>query len=219
MSKVELGKIPFKHSKLEKNGTASNTVEKKSTYSSSVDASSTNNVMITGDATTSLRTKIAVLDLQRAVGDPEKIVPPPIGPGQPSAELSAALRKGLVGPENWLSQSDLELFRKVTGKSLRNGSFIDNNGQKSQLSKPESDLLNDLYQARNYGILGEYGFVLMSGKNLSSEDIEHILKYVKSQEPKRNLDLLERALGIISREEKNKAKESAAHKTIESPQI
>ena len=28
MSKVELGKIPFKHSKLEKNGTASNTVEK-----------------------------------------------------------------------------------------------------------------------------------------------------------------------------------------------
>ena len=40
-----------------------------------------------------------------------------------------------MGPENWLSQSDLELFRKVTGKSLRNGSFIDNNGQKSQLSK------------------------------------------------------------------------------------
>lgn len=219
MSKVELSKILFKHSKLEKNITASNVVERKAAYGSNDHTSSINNVILTGDTNTSLRTKIAMLDLQRAVGDPEKIVPPPIGPGQPSAELSAALRKGLVGPENWLSQSDLELFRKVTGKSLNNGFLIDSSGQKSQLSKPESDFLNDLYQARNYGILGEHGFVLMSGKDLSIEDIESTLKYVASHEPRRNLALLERASEILSREKDNKAKEPAAHKTIKLSQI
>ncbi|MFK0166940.1 hypothetical protein [Rhizobium sp. NPDC090279] len=70
--------------------------------------------------------------------------------------LAEASSKGTINPADWLSQSDKDLYHKVTGGSIKDGIAYDADGN-PDWSERSQNLIDSLYQMRNYGTFDSQG--------------------------------------------------------------
>lgn len=56
----------------------------------------------------------------------------------------------VINPAEWISQSDIDLFHKVTGGTVKDGVIYDSNGNVDTSSRSML-LVDGLYEMRNYG--------------------------------------------------------------------
>ncbi len=74
------------------------------------------------------------------------------------APLEAALASGMVNSADWLAKSDVDLVRQTTGAIIKDGKVYDKNGAdiyrdgNDAEAKAVSDLIDTLFELRNYGV-------------------------------------------------------------------
>jgi hypothetical protein len=122
--------------------------------------------------------------------------------GLGSQAYQYALSHGGVNPAEWLSPSDISLFEKVTGGTIKDGVIYDKSGV-AYGSKSDSDLVNALCDMRNCGTFSANSQLQMVQGAITVNDIQgYINHYAAKTTPNPiNIDILNSAIDTLQKQQ------------------
>lgn len=111
-------------------------------------------------------------------------------------DLSLALSKGVVNPIDWVAKSDIELFQKTTGKSIKDGNIVDQDGSIST-SQECAEFLGAIYEMRNFGTFDHDGQPRSIDKIITANDIGDYINHHQKQMSINQLEMLRKSMSHI----------------------
>jgi hypothetical protein len=107
----------------------------------------------------------------------------------------------VVGPADWLTQSDIDLFHAATGGTIKNGVIYDKNGDVSD-SDSDGALVNALFDMRNYGTFdsSDQNLVKINGSAITADDIKNYIQHYQRSGSSVDIgyDVLDKAVNVLS---------------------
>lgn len=98
--------------------------------------------------------------------------------GEPTSLEAALASSRMVNPIDWLAKSDLVLIQQTTGAVIQDGKVYDESGNAFE-SQATSDLINILYELRNYGVPDGSRVVALKGA-ITAADLEKYIHHYES---------------------------------------
>jgi hypothetical protein len=103
-----------------------------------------------------------------------------------------------INPADWLSDSDQALFTKVTGSTIKDGVMYKADGTVDG-SQESSDLVNNLFDMRNYGTIDDKGNRYALSGDITADDMRnYIANYVAAHPTKAGTDVLNKGLDALT---------------------
>lgn len=85
-------------------------------------------------------------------------------------------RGRVINPADWLSQSDVDLFHKVTGGTIKDGVIYDSAGNEDT-SNRSLDLVGNLYQMRDHGTFDGNGNRVGISGSITADDLQQYIDH------------------------------------------
>jgi hypothetical protein len=123
---------------------------------------------------------------------------PVAGLGNPAFQYAGS--HGLVNPAEWLSPSDISLFEKVTGGTIKDGVIYDKNGNENT-NQSVTDLVCALCDMRNMGTFDGNGQPKLVAGAITANDMQGFIARYKDNKGAFNMDILNSALGTLQKQE------------------
>lgn len=126
-----------------------------------------------------------------------------ISRGAKGATLEEAMSKGVVNPADWLSESDVKLFEQTTGGTIVNGVIFDKNGNESN-SEADADLVQALFDMRNYGTFDAEGNLATLKGDITAADFRGFIDHYRSNTGTFDMQTLQKAYEVLESAETSK---------------
>lgn len=105
-----------------------------------------------------------------------------------------------VGPADWLTQSDIDLFHATTGGTIKDGVIYDKNGDVST-SNSDGALVNALFDMRNYGTFdsSDQNLVKING-TITADDLKNYIQHYQRSGSSVDIgyDVLNKAVDVLT---------------------
>jgi len=116
-----------------------------------------------------------------------------------------------VGPANWLTQSDIDLFHATTGGTIKDGAIYDKNGNVST-SNSDGALVNALFDMRNYGTFdsSDQNLVKING-TITADDLKNYIQHYQRSGTSVDIgyDVLNKAVDVLTSQQSSTGKATA----------